>query len=477
MDLYFAGAEQPIYLRTLAELGVKHVAISFYEWQKRHSTDDLYKHVPKDVKVAVTAGVAKKETLHWESFAQDYVEFCERNADECLIYDLDAPFCPPDLRQSVRAQLAMFPNLVVFPAEDESLEALSGTYERLGINARLSKSIPTNELRRIAATLYGSNVTDPKVIRGARLAASTSFSWLSGRRYGELWVFARNKLYHYSAENLARAVKIHARDIESLGVSPEKCISNDREALTHLAVNSLLVMSKTLSKRPRDRSGANASDASENSGGANLMESTSVDPAALLSANGALPVRERERNLIPVVGINMQEGVPKIESKAATLRQCDTCHLSTVCPRYKAESSCAFELPVEIKTDAQWESASQALLEMQFQRISFGLMAEQLEGGSLTPRLGQEIDRFYKMLTNVKSLKEAPVAPGGGALSRIFGAEPEIAEGEILNANQENNNDYEEADIDYEEADIVDEEGGTAGYGYADYEEIAATGD
>lgn len=458
-DLYFAGAEQPIYLRTLAELGVTHIAISFYEWQRRHSTDDLYKHIPKEMKVCVTAGVARKESLYWDSFGQDYVEFCERNADDCLIYDMDAPECPPEIRQGVRTQLSMFPNLVVFPTDDETPEHLSQTYERIGINASLAKSIPNNELRRLPASLYGSNVTDPKVIRDARLVGTTSFSWLSSRRYGELWVFARNKLHHYSADDLGKAVKVHTRDIEAFGVDPLACLNNDKDALTVLAVKSLQVMAESASKRPRDRNTGKTLNASGNDPMNNPMANGSTQPAALVLSNGALPVNQRDRGLLPVVSINMQDGAPKVESVDASLRQCDNCYLSTVCPKYQPETACAYELPVEIKSDAQWEAASQVLLEMQFQRISFAAFAEQLEGGGLTARLGQEMDRFYKMLGNVKALKTPDVNASSGALSRIFGAEigtpvdgPEI-EGPVYAASEEEDiidiEEYEESGEEY----------------------------
>jgi len=122
-----------------------------------------------------------------------------------------------------------------------------------------------------------------------------------------------------------------------------------------------------------------------------------------------------------VVTISDQFGPPKVTSVGASLRTCDTCYLSDVCPRFEAHASCAYALPVEIKTDAQWEAACQALLEIQFQRISFGHFAEQIEGGTITPRLGQEMDRFYKMLSTVKDLKAVPVETGEGVLSRIFG--------------------------------------------------------
>jgi hypothetical protein len=121
-----------------------------------------------------------------------------------------------------------------------------------------------------------------------------------------------------------------------------------------------------------------------------------------------------------VVSINAQDETTKVESVSASLRRCDSCNLSDVCPEFQVDHVCAFEFPVEIKTDSQWEAASQALLEMQFQRIAFARFAEEVEGGTINPKVGQEMDRWHKMLAAVKDLKAAP-PPGQGAMSRLFG--------------------------------------------------------
>lgn len=428
MNLYFAGAEQPKYLRQLDELGVTHVAISFYEWQRRHSVDEIYKHVPNHMQVCVTPGVAKKEAIDFKSFAQDYLEFCERNADQALIYDLDAPYCPIDVRVEVRSQLSILPNVVMFPDPDEDPYKLASQFERLGINATRGKATSATELRRLPASLYGSNITDPKTLRIARFVATTSFAWLSGRRYGELWVFARNKLHHYAAENLSKAVRAHRRDIEAYGVSPDALMANDHDALTAIAVKSLQAMAESLSKRPRDRgvSRETGENTVFSADGHDIEVVAPGSAGAVVPVSGieALPITERERVLLPVVAINDQDGGTKVGSVGVSLRQCESCVLSDVCPKYQAESSCAFKFPVEIKTDAQWEAASQALLEMQFQRIAFARFAEEIEGGTINSKVGQEMDRWHKMLASVKDLKTPTPAPGQGAMSRVFGAAP-----------------------------------------------------
>jgi hypothetical protein len=415
MDLYYASAEQPQYLRTLESLGVRHVAVSYYEWERRHPTtqgaDLLRKHIPEEFSIIVTPGVARKEMLDYSAFAQRYVQFCEHNCEDALVFDLDAQHCPERLRREVRKHLAFLPNLVAFPTENETHLDLAAEFERVGVNASAGKSIPVTELRRIPASLYGSNITDPKLLAGGRFVATTSFAWLSGRRYGELWLYIRGHLRHFGAAQLGRAVRSYRAEIEALGVDPEAALANDKTALTEIAVRSLQLMADSLSGRPRDRVNAeiaaiSASEAPE------AAQEPPVLPGAPLPAPGP---QERPRVTLPVLRTEGQ--LPR--ANTASMRQCDSCNLAEVCPQYKAQASCAFDIPIEIKTDADWEAAVQTVIEWQFSRVAHGVFAEQVNGGELMAATGREMDRFTKLLTQLKELKRID-SEEGGALSRIL---------------------------------------------------------
>lgn len=416
MDVFLGGAERSNLLRRLNDYGVTSVAVSFYEWQRRHDTYDVGKVISDDTKVCVLPGVARKKSVDFEAFARDYLEFCERNAERCTLYDLDASAVPGDVRRLFRRGFEPLPNSVIFPAPGEDLEQLCDRHERIGINARLAKSLPIPELRRLRASLYGSNITDAAILGPGRFLATTTLAWLGPQRFGELWVFARNRLLHFPAESAAKEAKAHAHSIVELGVDPLACASGDKEALTRLAVLSVLAMSDHLSRRPRDRFSSEVRDASEDGPGAEIVP--------LHDYGDAVPVRgglaERARTTVPVISVITQDGRPKVDSVGISLRQCDTCYLSGNCPRYEAQASCAFSWPVEFETDAQWEAAFQALLEIQFGRISFAAMAEQIEGGSLSPRVGQEMDRFSKMLRDMKDLKTPVQVSEGSILDKIF---------------------------------------------------------
>ena len=449
MDFYFAGAEQPLYMRQLIDLDVTHIAISFFEWQRRHSNDDVYKHVPNGVKVCITPGIAKKEDVDFRAFGEDYIEFAERNSEQCIVYGLDSEACPIDVKRDVHNRLSILPNYVPFPVEGVTLEDLAQHFERVGVNARTGKSIPTNELRRIRASLYGSNITDAKVLKGARFAATTSFAWLSARRYGELWVYSRGRLHHYAAANREKAARAHRDAIEALGVDPGACVANDPAALVAVAVKSLQEMAQSLSKRPRDRQEAETADAT--------ASGTPGDPVVTAGTQGdasaIVPFIERVRVPLPGILLDDQEGVQKVRSQGANMRRCDSCNLSDQCPEYHEHASCAFSLPVEIKSRAQWEAASHYLLEVQMQRIAFAHMAEQLEGSELTPRVGQEMDRFYKMLSNQKDLEQKPDPIPGGAMSTFFPPAPQIGDSNGVQEGSEEGDSQE----DFIEGELVDD--------------------
>jgi len=121
--------------------------------------------------------------------------------------------------------------------------------------------------------------------------------------------------------------------------------------------------------------------------------------------------------------------VTTLRSNSTSLRVCDTCFVAANCPAFKPQNTCAFNLPVEVKTKEQLKSLINALLEMQGQRVAFAKFSEDLNGGYPDPNVGQEMDRFFKMLKTIKDLDDSREfirmtverQGAGGVLSAIFG--------------------------------------------------------
>jgi hypothetical protein len=216
-------------------------------------------------------------------------------------------------------------------------------------------------------------------------------------------------------------------DILEYGFEPDIRMAKDGDALVGLAVKSIQAMADSLSKRVRDRKIAGISP---KEGSGDLVHALPQTPVA----QGARVAQERSRVMIPVMSVDTEGEQPKVVTVTQQLRSCDTCYLSDLCPLFAEGSACGYEIPVSIQTPTQMDAACQFLLEMQFQRISFARFGEELEG-HLQPRVGQEMDRFMKLLTSMKELASKPKAPeGGGALTRAFGnavpPSPELGDGD-----------------------------------------------
>jgi hypothetical protein len=99
------------------------------------------------------------------------------------------------------------------------------------------------------------------------------------------------------------------------------------------------------------------------------------------------------------------------------------------CPAFKQDSTCAFNLPVEVKTREQLKDLLTAMIEMQGQRVAFMRFAEEMNGGYADPNVSQEIDRLFKLVASMKDLESnkefvqitASRQTSGGVLSAIFG--------------------------------------------------------
>jgi hypothetical protein len=126
---------------------------------------------------------------------------------------------------------------------------------------------------------------------------------------------------------------------------------------------------------------------------------------------------------------NTLTDIPIVQSNTGSLRQCDTCFVAANCPAFKPATTCAFSLPVEVKTPEQLKALNTALLEIQAQRVAFMRFAEEMNGGYADPNVSQEMDRYFKMLKEIKELDEskefiqitAQRNASQGVLSAIFG--------------------------------------------------------
>ena len=128
-------------------------------------------------------------------------------------------------------------------------------------------------------------------------------------------------------------------------------------------------------------------------------------------------------------GNEVLRDAPVVQSNGVSLRNCNTCFVASNCPAFKPDTTCAFNLPVEVRTKEQLKALLTAIIEMQGQRVAFMRFQEELNGGYADPNVSQEMDRLFKLVKSVKELEEnkefiritAERQSSGGVLSAIFG--------------------------------------------------------
>jgi hypothetical protein len=269
-------------------------------------------------------------------------------------------------------------------------------------------------------------------------------------RRGETIIWDGNKIVRYQKKMKTQARPRYKSVVEKAGLDFQKFIDDDTLEATRVAIWSYLQLEKTM----KDKDKGNVTpinklvDNSDDTLYTGLMEMGGYG-----SDNSGVEVRKKEATEViqrdpqevtsmPIFGYQMktivdqdEEGrdvlkqVPIIQSQSLSLRQCDTCFVASNCPAYKPANTCAFSLPVEVKTKEQLKGLLTAIIEMQGQRVAFMRFAEEMNGGYADPNTSQEVDRLMKLVKSVKELDEskefiqitAQRQAAGGVLSAIFG--------------------------------------------------------
>lgn len=137
-----------------------------------------------------------------------------------------------------------------------------------------------------------------------------------------------------------------------------------------------------------------------------------------------------------------EQNAPALKDKTinSTLKElpklCDQCYLIDKCPHYKKNATCYFRNQVTVQNTDSLVDVMKMMLEMQGERVMFGRMIEQSEGGYLDGNLSKEMKLMMELMKDFKEViappqekvtitASGPSKPeGGGILSALFGAPP-----------------------------------------------------
>ena len=414
-NIYLAGAENPSHQQILASCGANRVAVN-------------------------VTSLLRRRTLTWELDLPypdwEWVAYCDGPAtSDDLHLILDRASKPPVSVVGPLAWSEWDNYLPLWNGEEEiPKERENGfviTDRVFKDKALLRRALAARSVGMTLGAITGS--TDPSI---SKFDLVVSGSWWSSMKFGETQVWDGKKMHRYNADRKAEVRTRHRDHIEHLGIDVDQVLLQDPDETARLAIVSWQYFSESMSGGTLLSFSKKSEVASYEE---NDMDITGFDPNAL----DMHPSKGRHRMVLPVVGLSsitstekLGDGTEVIEEQAIvrtvseSIRSCDNCFLATAgCPGFQPGASCAYSIPVEIRSKDQLQSVMQAMVEMQTQRVLQARFAEEITGQELSTEVGREMDRLFTsvekmrdIMDNRDTVRMTVEAKGrSGVLSRLFG--------------------------------------------------------
>jgi hypothetical protein len=485
--IIFGGTEIPSNRTLLERNGVRSVMLNYWGLRKRGLPKTkaylIGEHFFPDMRVWVDSGATQADkanlsTRELEQYIADYEEFIALNYDRIEGFtEFDSKVIGLPAVVQNRAVYENDPKLwVVWHKEYGQLILQKWAQEHPNIaipyetiEAETSLSGVTRALQsRFGTRFHGLAVAKPDNLRQIPFSTVTTLSWLSPMRRGETIIWDGTKLVRYPKKMKEQARPRYRAVVAKAGLDFDKFLADDTQEVTKVALWSYQQLESRLFESNGDRvPDTNKPKLTKVKGGKKPLIADNSDDTLYTglmemvggsSNNSDVGVRKDEpveliirdpEEVVPLPVFNYQmktivdiddEGhevlrdAPVVSSQMAPLRQCNTCFVAASCPAFKENNTCAFNLPVEVKTREQLKSLLTAVIEMQGQRVAFMRFAEEMNGGYADPNVSQEMDRLFKLVKVVKELEEnkefiritAERQSSGGVLSAIFGDRAQV---------------------------------------------------
>ncbi len=482
MKIIYGGTEVGSNRTLLESMGVTRMALSFYALKKRGLPKKklwlVSEHFLPDAAVLLDSGIsqAERDGLSKEeltSLAAEYQEFVANNLDSIWGFvEVDSKVLGLEWVLQERASYEHDPKQWVVWHHEYGLQTLrdwAKTYSHIAIPHETIEAVTSLAgltramLAQHKVTLHALGCAKPDNLRQIPFSTATTLSWLSPMRRGETIIWDGSQIVRYPKRMLEQARRRYSSVISKEGLDFNKFLNNDGVESTKVAIWSYMKLEQSMDKKRPDLhiiEGGKEPLLSDNSEtpllsgmvelGGEGSDNRDLETWKKSEVEEAKKVIERdpeEVQNLPVFGYKMKtivdtdddgndvlKDVPIVQTKGTSLRQCDTCFVASNCPAFKPQNSCAFNLPVEVKTKEQLKALLNAIIEMQGARVAFSRFAEELNGGYPDPNLSQEIDRLFKLVKGMKELEEnrefiritAERQSSGGVLSAIFGDRAQV---------------------------------------------------
>jgi len=473
MKIIFSGAEVGSNRTLLEGQKVESMGLNYWGLRKRGLPKTklwlISEHFNPETKVYIESGASqadKAELSRQEllDLAADYQEFLVNNADRSSGFlEFDSQILGLEWVKEQRPFFSNDPKLWVVWHKEYGLTELSDMSKNY-----FNVVIPNDEIeemtnlaavtrgysRQFQTTYHALGCAKPDNLRQIPFATASTLSWISPMRRGETIVWDGSKLVRYPKRMKDQARPRYKAIVEGAGLDYLAFKEDSTLEATRVAVWSYKRLEESMDKKSpnfhiieggKDPIVSDNSDTPLMSGLMELMGGSSDNSGVegrKVERSEVVQRSPEEMQNLPVFGYKMktvvdtdEEGrdvlkdIAVVNTQNSSLRQCNTCFVASNCPAFKPDNSCAFNLPVEVKTKEQLKALLTAIIEMQGQRVAFMRFAEEMNGGYADPNVSQEIDRLFKLVGNLKEMETnkefiqitAQRQSSGGVLSAIFG--------------------------------------------------------
>jgi hypothetical protein len=447
LTVVFQGAESRTHRDTLESVkelfdeppkGVS-VGISWKSLRARRLGTAYVEDTAERFPVVLEAGVASTSMTRDEALkaAEEYYEFLNSTSGIVSAIEFHHPSMPDH-----QAPKDLSPNIIpVWDGHDP--KGLDEILSEVGSVA--TAHLPEGDMRVPAilrrykggGTLMVMGQPDLKQAHQHGFNAVLLGSWLHPGKYGEISLWDGAKFHRANGTKKKSMLGRYSDAIQRSGLDSGLLMANDSRELNRLAAYSFISWAASMDLSP------DKSDEDEPGEVVPLrLASTSTLPKGVkkVRETRALPIFSQEETETleeSSDGTATIQKRPHLRPSSETVRVCDSCFLSSTCPAYEAASSCAFNFPVEVRTDSQVKALLNSVMELQATRVAFARFAEEVNGGYPDAVVGQEMDRLFRMAEKMKKVEEkrerltvsveSESSGGGtGVLSRIFGEKAQV---------------------------------------------------
>ena len=450
MKIVYLGADVPSNRTILESLGIKEVGVSYWRLVKRglpKNRDYLFSnYFDPYMNIHVHPGIpggTRLSEADMEAFVADYEIFVLNNLDRISSFmEVEIPDPEFRARQRVAAWDDAKNKFWVVAEASSEIDRLVESYSNIALPSDLLEDdvkLAAKVRNYRGVDFHAIACAKPDNLRSVPVRTASTMSWLSPMLRGETIVWDGAKLVRYPKKMKDQARPRYRALCEKAGIDFGKIMNDDPVEVCRLALWSYERFEERFNMTQSD----DVYDTSENmSHTENAETAPAVYDNTPSKVRKLLPRNPDEMGLLPTFGVETKSvierdedgkdvirDVPVLRSQSTSVRICDTCFVASNCPAFKPSSTCAFSLPVEVKTKEQLKALINAVIEMQGNRVAFAKFSEDLNGGYPDPNTSQEIDRLFKLIKTVKELDDSREfirmtverQTTGGVLSAIFG--------------------------------------------------------